>query len=92
VVDGWRESGRSLGSYCAQIGVKRERVSRWAGRLDADRSEVRFHPVAVIERSASCGEVIELELGGGERLRLPAGFQAEDLRRILLVLNECRGC
>jgi len=92
VVAGWRESGRSLSSYCSQIGVKRERVSRWAARLEAGRSEVRFHPVAVVERTTSDGEAIELELSGGERLRLPAGFEAEDLRRILLVLNERRGC
>ena len=34
VVDAWRRSGQTLGDFATGLHVPRQRVARWAGRLD----------------------------------------------------------
>jgi hypothetical protein len=52
---------------------------------------VRFHPVRLM---ASPPEQlpIEIQLVGGGRVRVPRGFETEDLRRVLAVLEEAKTC
>jgi hypothetical protein len=38
------------------------------------------------------GSAIEIELGGGRRVRVGPGFDVEDLRRVLAVLEEAARC
>ena len=38
------------------------------------------------------GSAIEIELWGGRRVRVAHGFEAEDLRRVLAVLEEEARC
>lgn len=89
VVDAWRASGEGLAGFARRYGIQPRRVSRWARELEERGEPVRFHPVQVVGQGAGVrGEEsrIEIELGDGATVRVPAGFAAEDLARVLEVL------
>ena len=49
---------------------------------------MRFHPVRLVGGNAGeGGEAIEVVLVDGRRVRVPAGFVASDLERVLAVLE-----
>jgi hypothetical protein len=91
VVTAWQRSGETLSRFARVHGLKAERVSRWAARLAAGTSEaVRFHPVRLVEPQRGGGEkreALEVLLVDGRRVRVPEGFAAEDLARVLTVLE-----
>ena len=95
MVEAWRSSGETLARFAARHGVDPKRIARWASRLDRPEPEaVHFHPVRVAGNGPeSCsGSAIEIQLAGGPRVRLARGFEAEDLRRVLAVLEEVAKC
>lgn len=93
VVAAWQASSETLSRFARRHGVDPRRVARWARRLD-EPTPVRFHPVRVSEAAGPDrdGGAIEIELPGGLRIRLPRGFEAEDLRRLLSVLDARSPC
>lgn len=93
MVEAWRRSGEPLGRFASRHGVDRRRVAWWASRLEGSEPQaVRFHPVRLAGGGTGDGGAIELEIGSGWRLRLPRGFDAEELRRVLAVLVEAGRC
>jgi hypothetical protein len=97
VLDSWRRSGERLGEFCRGLGVEARRVARWAGRIERESgpsARVRFHPVHLVagDRAPARAPAIEIDLSGGWRVRVAAGFAAEDLRRVLAVLDERSAC
>lgn len=100
VVEAWRGSGMSLSDFAAEVGVHSGRVGRWAARLDGssggtDEAGIGFHPVRIASSvgDESCRtEAIEVCLGNGCRVRVPGGFVAEDLARVLAVLEGQVSC
>ena len=93
IVGAWQASGETLSAFARRYRVDPRRVARWAGRLEASAS-VRFHPVRVTRDAGprpSAGG-IEIELPSGARIRLPHGFEAEDLRRLWSVLDAGASC
>jgi hypothetical protein len=98
LVEAWRGSGEMLARFARRHGVEPRRLARWVSRLEGGADEgVRFHPVRLLEhpvepeRSGS-GAPIEIELAHGRRVYVPRGFEAEDLRRVLVVLGEVAAC
>jgi hypothetical protein len=95
IVEAWRQTGEPVSLFAARLRVDPRRVSRWASRLErSEDARVHFHPVRVadddaIGRGAAC---IEIEVGHGRRVRVAPGFAAEDLRRVLAVLDERTSC
>jgi hypothetical protein len=88
MVEAWRRSGQGLGEFARRHGVQRKRVAWWASRLRGGAAEeLSFHPVLVTGRPGE-REGIELEMSSGWRVRLPRGFEADELRRVLTVLGE----
>ena len=89
VVDAWRRSQQGVGEFARRNGIHPRRLSRWAQQLDVEEP-MRFHPVrwmseeGVAERGTV--EPLEIVLGRGRSVRVPPGFAAEDLRRVLSVL------
>ncbi len=93
VVEAWRNSGESLSGFARRHGVDPRRVARWAWRVEGSApAPVRFHPVRLAEHGDGNGAAIEIHLVGGQRVRVPPGFQAEDLRRVLAVLDPGTPC
>ncbi len=95
IVEAWRQSGEPVSVFAARLRVDPRRISRWALRIgQAADAGVRFHPVRVadddpIGRGAAW---IDIEVGHGRRVRVAPGFAAEDLRRVLAVLEERTSC
>lgn len=90
IVEAWRGSGQTITAFAQQYDVHPERLGRWHRLLRTEVQDgVRFHPVRVRlgEAQWSAGERIELVLGGDRCIRLPCGFDAEDLRRLLVVVG-----
>jgi transposase-like protein len=95
LVDAWRRSGETLSGFARRHGVERGRLTRWVRRLqEARKGSVRFHPVRLVESTAETGggAPIEIQLAGGRRVRVPRGFETEDLRRVLAVLERAATC
>jgi hypothetical protein len=92
VVDAWRASGEPLAAFCREHGVARVRVARWAARLEPGLA-VRFHPVQ-LRGGVEPGSRREfaVELPDGTTIRVPAGFEVADLRRILAAVAPHPGC
>jgi len=96
MVEAWQSSGETLCEFADRHGVDPRRVARWASRLAAPQEPgaVRFHRVRVAGNGAGSGSglAIEIKLSGGLRVRVPHGFEAQDLRRVLAVLEEGARC
>ena len=95
IIGAWRHSGETVAAFARRLGVDPRRVSRWAARLSpVAPAPMHFHPVRVASEGAGDRRAasIEIELGGGRRVRVTAGFEAEDLRRVLAVLDEAATC
>jgi len=98
VVEAWRRSGESPAAFARRHGIARRRLERWARRLGAADGRVRFHRVRLVERGVAdavprgVASSIEIEWVPGRRVRVPAGFAADDLARVLEVLEAREGC
>lgn len=95
VVETWRRSGQSAASFAGQHGLSSVRLLRWRDRLKGSPPPV-FHPVRVVRRAspiapASLLPPLELELRGGRRIRVPAGFDPELLEELVRTV-EGWGC
>jgi hypothetical protein len=89
-LEAWRESGQSLTAFAESHAIHPERLGRWHRLLRTQtQGGVGFHPVRVRLDGAPSAEAerIELVLGSARCIRLPHGFDAEDLRRLLLVVG-----
>ena len=93
VLNAWRASGESLSAFARHHGVQRSRLARWIRRLETG-ALVRFHPVRVTGAAhpTAWPATIEIELPSGERIRLPRGFDTDDLRRLFSVLEAGSSC
>jgi hypothetical protein len=99
VVRAWRLSGLELSRFAAEHGINAARLSRWARRLGAGpggkrgNARLRFHPVELMGGEGAGHRVaIEVVLFDGRRVSLPCGFAAEDLERVLEVLERRVRC
>ena len=95
IVGAWQDSGETVSRFARRHGVDPRRLSRWASRLRRREGvPVRFHRVRVAGEGAGSGggPAIEIELSCGRRVRVAHGFMAEDLRRVLAVLEEETRC
>lgn len=96
VLDAWRRSGRSVAAFARRHGLSPRRLLRWRARLEPAVAPV-FHRVQVVGRehptpiTPSRPEPLELELRGGRRIRVPAGFDAELLAELVRTV-EGWGC
>ena len=91
LLEAWRRSAQTLTAFAQFHDVHAERLGRWHRMLRTEPQDtVRFHPVRVrglAGRSDARQERIELVLGSGRLIRVPHGFDAEDLRRVLAVAD-----
>jgi hypothetical protein len=90
VVEAWRRSGEACSAFAGRYGIHPRRLRRWAEQLEAGGESVGFHAVRLVRRengSGSKDQLIEIVLGEGCSVRVPAGFAAADLERVLTVLG-----
>lgn len=95
------------GEFAGRQGVDRETFRRWLYLLRAERRGRRWSardreragraapaislPLLEVASARVDDDRFEIDLGAGRRLRVPATFDAEALRRLLAVLQERAG-
>lgn len=95
VLEAWRRSGQSGVAFAREHGLSRARLVRWRDRLKQSMPPV-FHPVRVVARqrprpiAAVPPEPLELELRGGRRIHVRAGFDAALLAELVQVVEGWR--
>jgi transposase-like protein len=94
--DVWREHVERLGSsgltaaqYAERWGVNASSLKVWRWKLgrESRQEPAKSAVAALVELRAPEDQRVELELHGGQRLRIPATFDAVALRRLLDVLE-----
>jgi hypothetical protein len=93
------QSGLSLRAFAEREGLKAGSLSFWKWKLGqehgrSDGAEATA-PVSFVELRAeagvaSPGQPFEVELRSGRRVRVAAGFDAAELARLVVVLEEAR--
>ena len=85
VVEAWRRSGASGTAFARQHGLNVRRLLRWRERLAQAEAPV-FHPVRVVdphEPARAERAMLELEVRGGRRIRVHAGFDPALLEELV---------
>jgi hypothetical protein len=91
----WRKSGLTVRAFCRLQDLPEPSFYFWRRALDdRDRDTPAFVPVQVVPEPEPAAEdsrsALELLLAHGRVLRIPAGFDADTLRRLLALLEEGR--
>src|SRR5690349_9727080 len=92
----WEASELSAAEVAAREGILRKRLVWWRWRLQssprpASVPPLDFVPVRVVApaaRPSGGGGPIEIVLPNGRVVRVPAGFDATELERVLAVASE----
>lgn len=88
-------SGEGVAQFAEARGLNAATLYWWRSQLRRrDRREPEFVPIEIVDaRPATVRDaraVFELELVGGRRLRVPTGFDAEELARLIAAVE--RAC
>ena len=88
VVTAWKQSGKPMTVFAREHGLVVQRLSRWVARLGrSSNGRVRFHRVQLVGGLRGTSAAIEVALVDGRRVVVPEGFAAEELERVLGVLE-----
>lgn len=88
VAAAWRRSGKPMWVFAREHGLVLQRLSRWAARLGGGSNRrVRFHPVRLVGGLRDRNSAIEVVLVDGCRVRVSEDFVAEELERVLWILE-----
>ena len=96
VLEAWRRSRQPAAAFAREHELSAARLLRWRARLELPAAPV-FHPVRLVgsappnPMTPARPEPLELELRGGRRIRVPAGFDAELLAELVRTV-EGWGC
>ena len=80
-------SSQPVSVFCAERGLTEQSFYSWRKRL-SQQAPVSFALVSTAGSAGNPGASLELELGAGQRLRIPCGVDAATLRTVLTVLRE----
>ena len=84
-----QRSGLSVSALCRRHGISEQSFYQWRKRLAA-QLPVKFALVQASAPQHIGGEVMEILLTSGERLRITQGVDAAMLRLVLSVMREPR--
>ena len=80
-------SGQPVSIFCSERGLTEQSFYSWRKQLSR-KAPVSFALVSPDGSAGNAGASLELELGAGQRLRIPCGVDAATLRTVLTVLRE----
>jgi len=80
-------SGQEVRAFCSEHGVTEQSFYGWKKRLSGE-APVSFALVATDGAGGKQEAPLELDLGSGQRLRIPCGVDGATLRTVLAVLRE----
>lgn len=97
----WAKSRMSIEAFAAREGIEPKRLKWWRWKLSgstppsAPTPTPRFVPVRVVEspvERAPGGAALEVVLTNGRVVRVPAGFDAAALERVLAIASREDTC
>jgi hypothetical protein len=93
-IERWRGSGLSVRAFCARHGLSQPSFYAWRRELQRRPTPVAaFVPVRVVGEGLPPGAgSLDVLLAGGRTVRVPPGFDAATLRRLIAVLEEGPPC
>src|SRR6478672_4240268 len=89
----WMQSGQTARAFAAQAGLNPGTLAYWKWRLSREAAESaprtgrRTDAIVELSTVAFVDERVEVELVSGHKLRVPAGFDAASLIRLVAVLG-----
>ncbi len=87
----WQSSGMTAGEFAARHGVSAHTLRHWAWKLGRASGEARalarVPPMIEVHARPVADDRFEIELGS-RRVRVPASFDADALRRVLAIVAE----
>ena len=98
ILDRWKQSGLGGPTFCRREGLSQPLFYSWKRKLRLReeaktatprlrRRGLQFVPIEV--KPTATAAPLELDLGGGRIVRIPSGFDAAALTRLLAVLEGC---
>lgn len=95
-LDAQAASGLSVASYAERIGVSVPTLYQWRRRLESPspphggRGDAQLIEVALAEPATRASDGVLVRLCDGRRsIEVPRGFDGDDLRRLVAVLESC---
>ena len=85
-------SGLSVEQFAASAGLDAKRLYRWRRRLQDAERPAFVEITAARTRAQGGGVGFEVLLGEGRRVRVPVGFDAAELRRLVEALEALPTC
>jgi hypothetical protein len=98
-VERWKDSGLTAEQFAAELGINPRTLQFWQYKLRQASEETkpragvkrgaRRDPLPLVEVHSTVTDAseFELEFGNSKRLRIPSGFDASALERLLVVLG-----
>jgi transposase-like protein len=80
LVEAWQRSGLSQSAFARRCGLPPSTLSNWVRCTETHFVEV------VVEEHSPAPELV-VEMPRGEVVRVPAGFDGEDLQRLVAILR-----
>src|SRR5215213_868215 len=90
LVGHWKRSGLSSREFAPRVGINPRTLERWSyelGRQARRERETALATIVEVRGASSVDERFEVELHGGRRVRVPASFDGEALRRLVAALE-----
>ncbi len=90
IVAAWRRSGQKQADFGRCYGINAKRLSWWIRQVErGGLTKVQFHPVRMLPRpiERTGDDRMEIRLGDGRSVHVPAGFAVEVLERVLQLLE-----
>lgn len=87
----WEASGLRLVDWSRQKGIRYETVRRWRCKLrgPVGPASSALIPVRVVPDGPGRAADLEIGLANGLTIRVPAGFDAGELARVLGIAQQC---
>lgn len=94
VVGRWGRSGLSGAEFCRRNGIRPQALSYWKRVLEPSAARVEqrvprpaFVPLQIVDEAVAEVPVLEIVLVGGDRIRVPVGTAAEQIRAVVSALR-----
>ncbi|HEV3118004.1 MAG TPA: hypothetical protein VGY58_13200 [Gemmataceae bacterium] len=89
----WRDSGLSVRSFCARLGLSQPSFYAWRRELRRrDAEKPLFVPIRLRTDQATIAHALEVVLASGRTIRVSSGFDAATLQQLVAVLEERPPC
>jgi len=87
-LDAWKASGLSMRGYCLKEGIGLNGLRYWRDKVG--ESESRHKVVKLPVKLGLAEPMIEVVMGDRFTIRLPKGFQTQELKALIEVLERLR--